>query len=415
MLSAGFSFSKLKNNVSIDGVDVGGLNVFDAEKRVNDNFIEKLKTKTFSLIIDEHIYNFYYPDIAADTNISQTVRIAEKERKNNVNYSISAKYYIRDLDKIIDAAAYEISAAPKDAQVAFNPNGYNMFQITDGVNGKQLNKRKLAIEIQTALNKGAEFLNFKCDIIYPKINEEILRKSTYLRARFSTAFENSSIERKHNIALSLASVNGTVLEPDRQFSFNAVVGKRTEERGYKLAKIIINGKFEDGIGGGVCQSSTTIYNCALLADLEIIKYTRHTIPVSYVPLSFDAMVNSGGSDMAFKNDSGGYIFIKAYTRNDNAVAEIYGIKLPPGLKIERESILKNTLPAPPEKVEKDIKKEYPELLPGQQLLTENSREGYESEGYLNYYRYGVLEKRVLLRKDKYPPQRGLIIEGTNDG
>ncbi|HKL94383.1 MAG TPA: VanW family protein, partial [Clostridia bacterium] len=106
-----------------------------------------------------------------------------------------------------------------------------------------------------------------------------------LRATFSTTYSNSSPNRKHNIKLAASKLNIT-LYPDEIFSFNRIVGERSEARGFLTAHIILDGKFVDGVGGGVCQVSTTLYNCALLSDLEILCAHRHSLPVSYVAPSF---------------------------------------------------------------------------------------------------------------------------------
>ena len=102
------------------------------------------------------------------------------------------------------------------------------------------------------------------------------------RASFYTSYPSSTAERKHNIILASKSIDNTFIDVGGEFSFNLVVGDRTEKRGYKKSKIIINGDFADGIGGGVCQVSTTLYNAVLLAGLEIIEYHPHSLPVSYV-------------------------------------------------------------------------------------------------------------------------------------
>ena len=119
-------------------------------------------------------------------------------------------------------------------------------------------------------------------------------------AKFSTYYGDSSENRKHNVALAAKAIDGFVLPPEEEFSFNDTVGARTEERGYRTAYIISEGNFVEGVGGGVCQVSGTLYNCALLADLAVTCVHPHSLPVSYVAPSFDAMVSSA-SDLRFAN------------------------------------------------------------------------------------------------------------------
>jgi vancomycin resistance protein YoaR len=124
----------------------------------------------------------------------------------------------------------------------------------------------------------------------------------------------------------MASVNGQVLAPGEEFSFNKTVGPRKTERGYKTAKIIVDGEFVEGVGGGVCQVSTTIYNAVLLSDLAVVHAIHHSLPISYVPPSRDAMVTSV-NDFVFRNDTDYPVYIFTSTENNLAEVSIYGKRL----------------------------------------------------------------------------------------
>lgn len=110
-------------------------------------------------------------------------------------------------------------------------------------------------------------------------------------ASFSTDYSSSSAARKHNIRLALSALNNAVVRADGQFSFNKTVGARTEARGYQQALVINKGSYEKGVGGGVCQVSSTLYNAWLLAGLDVVSAKAHTLPASYVDLSRDATVS----------------------------------------------------------------------------------------------------------------------------
>ena len=109
-----------------------------------------------------------------------------------------------------------------------------------------------------------------------------------------------------------------------EFSFNYTIGERTERRGYKKAKIIVGGEFVDGVGGGVCQVSTTLYNAVLLAGLKVVECHPHSLPVSYVEPSFDAMVNSGWADLKFINDTHNPVIIRARADGAKLTIQIFG-------------------------------------------------------------------------------------------
>ncbi|MBR1984094.1 MAG: VanW family protein [Clostridia bacterium] len=149
-------------------------------------------------------------------------------------------------------------------------------------------------------------------------------KELTLRASFYTSYPASTEERKNNIKVASKSLDNVFVDSNSEFSFNDTVGPRTVNRGYKTAKIIFGGQFVDGVGGGVCQVSTTLYNAVLLAGLLISEYHPHSLAVSYVAPSFDAMVNSGSADLKFINNTHNPIIIKSHADDASIKIEIYG-------------------------------------------------------------------------------------------
>ncbi len=130
----------------------------------------------------------------------------------------------------------------------------------------------------------------------------IENKLTDKLGSFSTVYSASNYERSHNIALASSKIHNLVLEPGEQFSFNTVVGQRSSATGYKTAKVYQGGEIVDGIGGGICQVSTTLYNAVLYADLNIVYRTNHSMPVTYAPAGRDATVSYGSIDFIFSNN-----------------------------------------------------------------------------------------------------------------
>lgn len=230
-----------------------------------------------------------------------------------------------------------------------------------------------------------------------------------LRSEFYTSYTQSSDERKINIKIASNKINGTFLDVGHEFSFNNVVGARTEKNGFKIAKIIVNGKFVDGVGGGVCQVSTTLYNAVLLAGLKVTEYHPHSLPVSYVAPSFDAMVSSKYADLKFVNITNFPIIIQATASDNKLQIKIYGEQMHE--KYVRESVITGEVLAPKEEVFIDDKLEFPDLFEGEQRVISYSKNGYESEGRLIKYVNGKKIGITKVRKDKYNAVRGLIVEG----
>ncbi len=233
--------------------------------------------------------------------------------------------------------------------------------------------------------------------------KEIVKKS-----EFTTNYVKSSAERKHNIRLSSKTLNGTLVDVGAEFSFNDTVGKRTTDRGYKTAKIIFNGEFVDGIGGGVCQVSTTLYNAILLAGLTPTECHAHSLPVSYVEPSFDAMVNSNTSDLKFINTTKNPIIIFSTATDSEITVSVYG-EANVGEYV-RISQVTDVLPPPEAKIVYDENNEYPDLACGERTVKVYGKGGVKSIGTVCHVLNGKIISKNFVRKDFYKPVQGVVIE-----
>ena len=231
-----------------------------------------------------------------------------------------------------------------------------------------------------------------------------------IRSKFYTSYENSSENRKSNIKLASKLLNDFFLDVGEEFSFNQVVGERTEKRGFKNAKIIVNGEFIDGVGGGVCQVSTTLYNAVLLAGLKVTEYHPHSLSVSYVSPSFDAMVSFGSADLRFINNTKSPIIINTYADGNRLTVYITGEKTI--YRYERVSEIIKEIPFKIDKIVDDGS--YPELLLGEEKIINYGKNGLKSKGYLIKYRgEKVIEKR-LIRIDTYKSVNGVVVIGQTE-
>ncbi len=231
-----------------------------------------------------------------------------------------------------------------------------------------------------------------------------------LRSKFFTSYTSSSSERKSNIKTASMSLDKTFIDVGAEFSFNKTVGARTIERGYRTSKIIVGGEFVDGVGGGVCQVSTTLYNAVLLAGLKITEYHPHSLAVSYVSPSFDAMVSYGFADLKFINNTNNPIILHTIATDCSITIEIYGE--PNRCTYSRQSVFLEEILAPKELEIIDEKQEYPDLYLGQTKILKYSKAGLKSQGYLLTIKDGRIIEKKKIRTDTYQPIRGLIIKGT---
>ncbi len=140
---------------------------------------------------------------------------------------------------------------------------------------------------------------------------------------YSTTFNSDLAERQHNIKLATNSINNVVIRPFGTFSFNKIVGEASLENGYKVAKVVLYDDFVDGVGGGICQVSSTLFNAVEQSDLEVLEIHHHTAGVSYVPENKDATIAYGVKDFKFLNNSENTIVIRAKIIDNNVVVDIF--------------------------------------------------------------------------------------------
>ena len=375
--------------------------------RINDIYV-KLKYK-------DSVWEYRYPDIKYSNGIDKALDNSFiKDLRGRIilqDKSFFCSFILDDAQAKYNKIAEFIDSEPVNAEIAFYPDSKEKFKIKEDIKGKKLNIAQLIKTTEDFLSRGKSVdLEIIPENVDAEINVNSLKKSFSIREEFSTDFTYSTPERKHNIALSLSQFNGMVIMPEQEISFNKVVGHRTAERGYKTSKIIVGGEFVEGVGGGVCQTSTTLYNALILSEIKITEYHRHTLAVSYVPPSFDAMVNISTADLRFKNDSGNFLFVKAWTENNRAYVRIYGEKLP--YKIKRRSTVTNVFDLPKEKVILDTEGKYKDIFEGERKVVIPSKPKKESIGELLYYKNGELFRTVYLRKDVYMQMIGKEIIGT---
>ena len=248
----------------------------------------------------------------------------------------------------------------------------------------------------------------------PTITKEYNESLTTKVASFSTKVADSTGGRKHNVKLALSKFNGMIVNPTESVSFNQVVGPHTSENGFKTATIIYNGEFTDGIGGGICQASTTLYNALLLSGVQIDEVHRHTLPVKYVPLALDAMVAEYTSDLKFTNTSEYPIYIKTYSDSKGVGVDVFTHELEYTYKTRSETI--STIKSAGDKVVPDTEGKYASkvLFKGEYFRVSYSKDGYEAKSYLQKYLNGKLIEEEQIRHEIYQPQRGLVIEGVEE-
>lgn len=225
-----------------------------------------------------------------------------------------------------------------------------------------------------------------------------------LVSQFSTTFDSGTVGRSFNIALAANNFCWLKVGEGERVSFNAVVGPRTEQRGYRSAKVIENGEYVVGVGGGVCQVSTTLYNAWIRAGLSVESVRAHSLPASYCELSQDATV-SEYIDLVLVNDGDGAVYIDAEADAGKLTFRIYGA--PRKERYEFVSEIEETIAPQGETIEF-----VPSLGGDDYRVVRAARNGYRTRLVRLTYDGETLKERKVLRRDAYlaVPAKILVAE-----
>lgn len=331
--------------------------------------------KTFRLMLGDVVEDFTETDIGYKNQFGFTAQeLLKKIKGMGIDEADALNYIYPKLSIRINEFAKRVDTEPQES-VMIVTSGTP--EIMPEKTGLKVNTQKAISDIYSQVWSDVQniVINMEAVDVNPSITVADNQKLMHTKAEFVTYINGENQEgRINNIKVALEKVNGFMLPAGETFSFNTVVGETSADNGFMLAKVILNGEFVDDYGGGVCQAATTIYNAALLAGLEIKKVRPHSLKVGYVLGSFDAMVSSS-SDLVIKNPYDYPVYFYASANNTEARVKIFGA--PNEFTIERRN----------NRLEIDE--------------TKDSLIAYKSEGYLDYYKDGILIESKKIRTDAY--------------
>ena len=364
--------------------------------------VDKAVTEAFSLMRDMNV--------PYDTFMLQVQQIASgKDVAPVPGYDIdSVNRFIEYLSGFLDTPAVNSSITMKDNQIV-----YTLEAIGQGIDREAL--------VETILNTdplSGKTISIPIHDLEPTITQEMLQSKFVLRGSYTTSFSDSTKNRKYNIRFGAEKINGIILKPGDVFSANDTLGTRTRKNGWKNAGAYESGEVVQQAGGGVCQLSSTLYNAALYADMEIVERRNHSMPVHYVDRGRDATINSVGNiiDFKFKNNTSSDIIIIAYTEGNNLHMEIYGV---PFETDEYDEIKIRTKQVSSQSIKTVY--EYLDNMPTSYKKTiSKGSKGYTVKTFKDYYLGGTLVKTEELQPiSKYTmfPKKvevGTIEESSSD-
>lgn len=325
--------NKIAKNITIQGVEVSNMTQDEAIKAVTN----KYEPRDLNMEYDKKNYKIHAKDINLSYDINGAVKEAYDLTKKNSyfgnvktyfatlfegdNVHIKTKFDEAKLSKKVSEISNDINVKMENASIVID-GGINY---KDAITGREFdvaaNKEAIYKKID---DKDTKTLSLKVNLKKPEITLDQVKKIDGVLGQYSTNYGSSSYGRAYNVGLAARSTSDVILMPGEEFSYNNLTGLTNRANGYKNAPVIVRGKLKQSPGGGVCQTSSTVYNAALFAGMEITEVTNHSSASTYVPRGRDATVSDGGLNLRFKNPYKHPVFIKNTANGSVITSTIYG-------------------------------------------------------------------------------------------
>lgn len=400
--------------ITVNDIAIGGMTM-DEAKAVLSPVVQQIHSMgELQLTLADKIYSINLDSIVIANDLDSVLAEAYKLGKegeytalkaelaaiktNGRAFSLRPTYDEAALRQRVSELATQIDTPMQDAKVESVNTEDRTITFADEVPGVSIQQEELTQAVLKAMQTGS-LAPLAIPVIEtkPAITKDMLSARYVMRSSATTNFSSSISERKYNIRKGAGMITGTVLKPGAVFSANDALGTRTAQNGWKNAGAYEGGMVVEQAGGGVCQLSSTLYNAAVKADLEIVTRRNHSMPVAYISEGLDATINSVGNiiDFQFKNSTSSDIVLFAYTTNNKTVTfEIWGIPFPntfDEIKLTAEKL---------DSIEPDgaeVVTEVPEGTPlpdgtlvaaGQEYVISQRRSGSRYQSYKVYYKDG---------------------------
>ncbi|SDF85791.1 VanW family protein [Sporolituus thermophilus] len=404
--------------VTVDGVDVGGIGRAEVyqilllwQKEQQERRVAVYYGDTrFEITADAIDFVF-----DADATLEEVWGVGRRgvwwERLKNIYLAAAGGYRVpvrfryneTKLANLLEQWRETIDRPPRNATVSLLTGG-----IIPQEPGRKLETEALRPLLLKALRSpDVKDVAMPVTPVYPEITVADLQRTGIREnlSRFTTVFDPKDTNRTANIRLAARKINGHIVYPGQTFSFNETVGPREKAYGFKEALEIVDGEFVPGVGGGVCQVSSTLYNAVLLANLPVVERSNHSKPLGYVGLGRDATVAYGVLDFKFSNSTNGPIMIMAEVEGDKLHVGIFGQER----RDETVEVLAAERKVIPPAI---IKKQDQDMFLGETRMDKQGKPGYEVTTIRVVRRNGQEVKREILAKDRYLPENTIVKVGV---
>lgn len=398
--------------VRVDGIDLGNLTLQEGINVLQESKSEKFE-KEIKLKVDDdsdYIHNITLRNLNIEYNFEEVAmagfevgrlgnvfsRFTEVRniQENPVDFTLDVSYNLDNLETILGEIAAKVEKEAVNAQFDFNKGDIKVTKASEGI---KLDKESFLTEVSNMGDKilQEELLVIPTVKVKPEIEDDYYQKVNGVIGEFYTSFNKNIIDRNHNIKLSAGAFKEMLVMPGQVVSYNKVTGPKQAKYGYREAPVIVNGDLVPGMGGGVCQTSTTLYNALLLADLTIVERRNHSIPPGYVRNGTDAAVSTGHIDLVFRNDFDYPIMIDTKVEVSRVYFTIYGDKENRDYSVR---ISTSNIATIPYKVHENLDET---LLPGTRELVQKGRNGYKVKTFKSIIRRGEVISTEQISQDYY--------------
>lgn len=421
-----FSGKTICEGVYIDDVNVGGMTEKEAKKAVSE-YVRKLGQRTVTVeVLDEEVSTSFetlgfaceennFVKAAMNVGTKGNLLKRYKEMKDiEKEQLVYEQEYIFDEELVrafVEEQLSKYDKKPKNAKLVYK-NG--VFTATNSRKGRVVDVEETVQKIITNMQECGKEENVALEAVIieeePEYTKEMVSLCKDKLASFSTTYASSTEERASNVATAAGYINGTILYPGEEFSTIKVIKDRTVENGYKVASEYSSGKVVDGVGGGVCQVATTLYNTVLRAELEVVERSPHSMVVSYVDVSMDAAIAGDYKDLKFKNNTDAPVYIAASAVGRVLTFTIYGHDTrEAGRSIAFDSVVKETIDPGDEVVT------YDDSLPSSYYHVDQSAHvGYKAELWKIITINGEQTDKVLVNTSSYSPSPSYVTRGKKE-
>ncbi len=414
---------KIYDGITVGGVDVGGLTKEEAEKKIQD-YIGKVEARDVRILIEQEevvakaeelgfscrdvdgVEKAYHLGRSGHLffNASSVSNMDASEKTFPFSASVDETVLKRFVEE--HCSTYDVKKKNSKLKLV---NG--KFEATKSRNGRELQVNETVELISNAMVKDISDSPLEVTAVVkttkPKYTSEQVSRCQDLLGSYSTSYSTSAPARKNNVKVAAEYIDGTIIYPGKIFSVVKTIKDRTEENGYQAAQEYSDGNVVEGIGGGVCQVSTTLYNAVINAELEVVERSPHSMVVTYVDVSRDAAISGDYKDFKFKNNTEVPVYIAATADGSTLSFRIYGEETrPSNRKISFDTKIIETIQPGEAVTTVDVSKPA-----SYRAVTQSAHVGYKAQLWKIVTVDGKETDRVQLNTSSYAAEPEHVIIG----